>query len=240
MFIAGAIVGGIASSLISGNAAKKAANVQAQSAAEANALQKYMYDTTRSDNEPWRQAGQDSLSRLMSILNSGKYSTAEFTPQDLQNDPGYQFQLSEGMKSVNNSASARGGIGGAALKAGARYTTGLADTTYNNAFQRFQTERNNTIDPLYRLAGLGSNVNTQNAVAGSNYATQAGNNMLFAGQAQADAGVERGNIYGNMLNQGIATYNRRNPPSMLYPELGTNPYGTGYQYDSPFDLYPGP
>jgi hypothetical protein len=228
-------VGAIGGALISADAAGDAADMQAGTAANNNALQKYQYDTTRADNEPWRAAGQNALSRLTSLLNDGSL-TSKFAGTNVLNEPGYAFGMEQGQRAIDNSASARGGIGGAALKAGSRFAQDYAGTKYNDAFNRFQTERQNTLDPLYRMAGFGSSANTANAAAGQNYANQAGANALYGASAQADAGVERGNIYGNMLNQGIALGNRNNwwqTPGQM------DPYGGGYQYDNPMDLFPG-
>ena len=58
----------------------------------------------------------------------------------LEATPGYQFALSQGLKSVQNSASARGlGVSGAAMKGAADYATGLADNTYQKQFANQQT-----------------------------------------------------------------------------------------------------
>lgn len=63
--------------------------------------------------------------------------TAGFTPGDLSQDPGYQFNLSQGNNALTNRLAATGGLdSGAALKEAQQFGQGLADTTYNNAFNR--------------------------------------------------------------------------------------------------------
>lgn len=57
---AGAIGGG----LIAAGGAKSAAKTAAGSAAEANALQRYQYDQTRADQQPWRDVGVQGLNLL--------------------------------------------------------------------------------------------------------------------------------------------------------------------------------
>jgi hypothetical protein len=58
----------------------------------------------------------------------------------LEQTPGYQFNLAQGLKATQNSAAARGlGVSGAALKGAATYATGLADSTYQNQFNNAQT-----------------------------------------------------------------------------------------------------
>jgi hypothetical protein len=57
-------------------------------------------------------------------------------------DPGYAFRMSEGLKALERSAAARGGLlSGGAGKAFQRFGQGLASQEYGNAFQRFQQER---------------------------------------------------------------------------------------------------
>lgn len=61
-----------------------------------------------------------------------------FTMQDYQADPGYQFRLDQGNKALNNSAAARGGLlSGATLKAITDYNSGAASQEYGAAQGRF-------------------------------------------------------------------------------------------------------
>lgn len=61
----------------------------------------------------------------------------EFTPGDLTADPGYQFQLTEGNRAADRASLARGNYySGQALKEAQEFGQGLADTTYNSAFNR--------------------------------------------------------------------------------------------------------
>src|SRR5262249_49173751 len=57
-------------------------------------------------------------------------------------DPGYQFRLNEGMKALQNSAAASGGLlSGPTLKALTNYSQGAASQEYANAFNRFMQNR---------------------------------------------------------------------------------------------------
>jgi len=68
---------------------------------------------------------------------------------DFQADPGYAFRMTEGLKALDRQAAARGGlISGAALKASQGYGQDLASQEYMNAFNRFQTNRTNLLNPL--------------------------------------------------------------------------------------------
>lgn len=92
---------------------------------------------------------------LVGSKDYGKYASAEFTPAQFQVDPGYAFRMSEGMKGLERSAAARGGLlSGAALKGIQRYGQDLASQEYQNAFNRYQTARTNTLNPFASLAGV--------------------------------------------------------------------------------------
>lgn len=66
-FIAAAIIGGgaLAGGIISAAGAHSAANAQAGAANSATAAQLQMYNQTRNDQAPWRQAGQTALGAIM-------------------------------------------------------------------------------------------------------------------------------------------------------------------------------
>jgi hypothetical protein len=117
-----------------------------------------------------------------------------FNPGDLTKDPGYQFRLQEGQKALERSQAASGSLAsGAAMKAAQEYGQGLADQTYNDAYQRW----------------LSGQQNTYNMLAGT------------ASKGQQAAG-SLGDIYGGIGNlQGAGTINRSNTISqMLSGTLG--------------------
>lgn len=81
---------------------------------------------------PYLQSGNAANTQLSQALSAG------FQPGDLTQDPGYQFRLSEGNKALERRMAASGlGQSGAALKAAQEYGQGLADQTYNDAYQRW-------------------------------------------------------------------------------------------------------
>ena len=98
----------------------------------------------------------------------GKYAR-DFGASDFQTDPGYAFRLSEGMKALDRTAAARGGLlSGATLKGAERYGQGLASDEYQRAYERYNTNRANQLNPLMGYAsGAG-----MSATAGSSGAAQ--------------------------------------------------------------------
>lgn len=155
--------------------------------------------------------------------------TKTFTGADLQNDPGYQFRLQQGTDAIENSRAASGGLfSGAAGKALTEYGQGFASQEFGNAYNRFNNDQSNLFNRLSGLSGTGQTANQQVAQAGKNYANQAGQNMIGAGNAQAANSLAQGNIWGNLLNQGAAGFGRSGMSggmSMPAPFSGS---GTGY------------
>jgi hypothetical protein len=208
-----AVIGGglaLGGALIGARASKKGAASQAAAARDATAAQERMYDQTRADQAPMRQLGYGAVNELQKLLQSGELTKA-FTPGDITNETGYQFGLQQGQRGLDSSAAARGmGLSGAALKAASRFNSDYATTRYNDAFNRFQTERQNRFNPLLQLSGAGAIANQQVQNAGQNYANAAGSNLIGAANAQAASGQQRANIYGNALNQFAAAGNQNN------------------------------
>lgn len=223
---AAAIVGG---ALISGAASKSAADKQSDASGESIALQREQYDQTRADQAPWRQAGERSLAQLNALMQPGGQLTGRFDGSNVANEPGYAFGMTQGMRAVDNSASARGGIGGAALKAGTRYAQDYAGTKYNDAFNRWNTENTGTYNRLANIAGLGQQSVAQVGAAGQNFANQAGGAMIGAGNAQAANALNQGNIYGNALSQWGA-YGSRQTSTPYGNTRGYDPYSNSMYY----------
>jgi hypothetical protein len=97
----------------------------------------------------------------------GKYAR-DFGMQDFTADPGYQFRMDEGMKALERSAAARGGLlSGSMLKGIQRYGQDLGSQEYQSAFNRYQVNRSNQLNPLQSLMGAGqSSANTLTSAAG--------------------------------------------------------------------------
>jgi hypothetical protein len=157
------IGGGMAS-----NAAKDAAEAQIQAQREAQALQ-----------EPWRQAGMKGLNRLQELLgiggdpNAADYGSAakdfaeaepvvapftqqapqwrDFTLDDFQKDPGYEFRKTEGTNALSRAYAGKGNfLSGAALKGITRFGQDYASGEYGKAFDRYQTGYSNRVGDFDR------------------------------------------------------------------------------------------
>jgi hypothetical protein len=183
---------------LGGLASNQAANAQRKAANQAAALSREQYNQTREDQAPFREAGYEALNKLIPMSDYTKFGMDQF-----QADPGYAFRLSEGQTALDRSASARGGmISGGALKAAARYGQDMGSQEYQNAFNRYQTERSAQLNPLQTLAGVGQSATNFVNTAGQNYANNAGAAYGAAGQAAA-SGYMGG---ANAVAQGAGSY----------------------------------
>lgn len=211
--------------------ANKAANLQYQLGQESLDFQKQQYANTQKELAPWLQAGTqgiNALSQLLSTPDQGLLTpwTQQFnapTAAQAAATPGYQFTLEQGQNAIQNSTAAQGGLlSTGAQKTLAGYTTGLANQTYNDVYNRalqeyqqsyniFQGNQTNTFNRLAVLSGAGQttatnlgqfgqqasgNVANINATMGG----QVGNAYMAAGNANASgyAGIA------NALEGGIS------------------------------------
>ena len=192
------------------------------------ALQKQVYEQGRTDFAPYREAGTANVNQLSTLLgiggntgaaDYGKYSTAEFTPEMFAKgvDPGYAFRLSEGLKGIDRQAAARGGlISGNALKAASGYAGDQASQEYQNAFNRYQTTRANTLAPFQTGAAAGQSAAAMQGQANANYGSAGGQAISNYGQGASTA---YGNA-GNAVNTAYGNYG--GGVSSAYGGYGTN------------------
>ena len=212
MPLAGPIIAGVASiggGLLAGSAAKKAAKTQAQAAEDASAAQERMFERQVGLQEPFRQAGMTAQNQILQLLGIGGDQAAPgygslaqpFGTQQFQQDPGYAFRQAEGMKALERSAAARGGLlSGATMKGIQRFGQDLASQEYQNAFNRYQVERAARLNPLQSLMGSGqSSANVLTGAAGQMGQNQAAN-LMAAGQARASGYVGAANALGSALS----------------------------------------
>jgi len=176
--------------------ANRAAKTQAQAAQQGLDAQQRMYEQTRADQEPWRQAGMTALNQLVPLAtNYQKFGMDQF-----QQDPGYQFRLNEGLKALDRQAAARGGlVSGNAMKAASRYGQDYASNEYTNAFNRYQAERNAQLNPLQSLAGVGQSATNYLSNAAQNMGQAQNQNIQGIGNAQASGYVGGANALTSAL-----------------------------------------
>jgi hypothetical protein len=230
LMAAGSAIGGLQGA----SAAKKAANAQVAAAQQAGDLQKEMYYNNIAQQAPFREAGLSAQNKLLDYMGltpgaGGKYAK-DFSMQDFQQDPGYAFRMSEGLKALDRTAASRGGmLSGAALRGATRYGQDMASQEYTNAFNRYQTNRSNQLNPLQSLMGSGQTAANQVGAAGQNYATNAGQAYMNAGDARASGYVGSANAWNSALGSIANNYSQNNMlnafnnrTNAMYPNSGVN------------------
>jgi hypothetical protein len=148
---------------------------------------------------------------------------------DFEADPGYAFRMKEGLKGLDQQAAARGGlISGNALRAAQQYGQDLGSQEYQNAYNRYQTNRANVLNPLQSLLGQGqSSANTLGS-AGQTYASNAGSTMMAAGNARASGYTGSADAWNRALGGAAGT---------IVSGLNANQmYGSSY---NPYNNYAG-
>ena len=198
----------LTSAVTGAGAAKSAAQTQADAAREANALGYQIYQEQKGLQEPFRQAGIGAQNKLLTYLglpggtqgaDYGKYAR-DFGMADFTADPGYAFRMSEGLKGLERSAAARGGLlSGGGLKNIERFGQDLASQEYGNAYNRYQTNRANQLAPLGSLMASGQSAAANVGSAAGQYGATAGSNITGAGAAQAAGQVGQANALTNAL-----------------------------------------
>lgn len=211
-----AVGGSLVSGFMGSNAADSAANAQIAAAQEQARVQKEMFDKQVELQAPFREAGLKGQNQLLDLLGlSGNTGAAgygsmakEFTGQDLYKDPGYAFRLNEGVKALDRSAAARGGLlGGNQLRGVTQFGQDYGSQEYMNAFNRFQTERAARLNPLQSLMGAGqTSANTLTSAAG-NLGNALGESAINAGNARASGYIGSANAISNAIGQGVNYYN---------------------------------
>lgn len=107
--------------------------------------------------QPYTQSGLQANTQLQNSLANGSLG-GTFSPGDLTQDPGYQFQLGQGQQAIDRKDAASGNFySGQALKEAQTYGQGLASTTYNDAYNRWLQSQQNTYNMLAGQQSLGYN-----------------------------------------------------------------------------------
>ena len=259
--IAGAtVVGAVMSSQASKSAAKTqaeaaryGADAQTQAAMYSADLQKEALDKQIALSEPFRTAGTTAVNQLSALYGQGgEMYNQQYTPEEFKydqfTDPGTAFRLKEGMKAMNATAAARGGlISGNALRAGQAFGQELGSQEYQNAFNRYlsnnankfaayQANYTNRLEPLKFLSGQGQAAAAGQAANIGSSAANIGNTMVQSAAAQnagitgaanaiAAGQIGSANAYTNAIGQGVSQYNYNNMLNRFAPQQTAGYYG---------------
>ena len=219
-WMAAAVVG---SALIGSRSSSKAADVQAGAANQAADLQREQFERQVELQAPFREAGVRALPELEAASRYTPFGMDQF-----QQDPGYAFRMSEGMKGLERSAAARGGLlSGGTLKGIQRFGQDLGSQEYMNAFNRYQTERNARLNPLQSLAGMSQTSTNQLGAAGQAMASGVGEALGAAGQARASGYMGQANALSGALGQYLNYNQQQQQNALLSRAIGNRNVGGG-------------
>jgi hypothetical protein len=220
---------------LSSDAAQTAAQQQVDAVTKGLDFQKQVWTQEQANQAPFLQAGQTSIGNLMTSLQNGTFGagslpavpsfTGSFsapTLEEARQSPGYEFTAQQGSKGILQGAAAAGGaISGGTLKALDSYNTGLADTTYNDVFNRALSTYNTALaghtaqlqdwsagmagnqqefSQMFAPAQLGEQATQGLNTTGQQVSTNVGNLMEQIGNAQAAGTVGSSNAW----NSGIS------------------------------------
>lgn len=183
-------------------AAAIGANAQTSAAKSAAQTENSMYDTglnfatTQLNNakdflNPYITAGSNALTNFTNALPS---LTKPFSAATLPTTPGYQFDLNQGLKGVQNSYAAQGlGSSGAAEKGAASFATGTAQNTYNQQFQNYLQQNSQDANLLYQPVTTGANASNSLANLYSALGGAGLGGAITTGQGVASTQIGAGN-----------------------------------------------
>ncbi len=145
--------------------------------------------------QPYQTAGSTASDQLNKGVAEGGQFNHTPTMADIQIDPGYAFRLQQGQDALMRSGAARGGaLGGSAAKDLNTFAQNSASQEYQNAFNRYETNRQNNYADILGVSGQGLQAGT----------TQ-GNNLTAAARYGGDT-VDQGVQFGAGLNTNAAQY----------------------------------
>lgn len=218
----------LGSAVLGAASSRSAAKTQANAAGQAADLQREQFERQLELQAPFREAGVRALNKLE--------AASEYTPfgmDQFQADPGYAFRFQQGQKALERSAAARGGLisgnTGGALQ---QFGQGLASQEYQNAFNRYQAERQARLGPLQSLAGVGQTSVNQLGAAGQNYAMGMGEALGAGAQARASGYMGAANAIGGGVGQYMG-YQQNQATNSLLQQALANRTGGGGGYTRP-------
>ena len=198
-------LGGAATKGIAGALGSKS---QTSAAKQARDLERGYTEESLSEIAPWREAGTRGLAEFEKMIFEG--------PGEMTEDPGYQFELSEGLKAFRRGASAKGTLGsGAHAKELVRYGQGLASKRYDQFLNRYRAR----LGDFGQLVGMGQRATE----FGAGLRERTGQR---AGAHQQDIGAARASGYANISNtisgglRDITTLRNLKPKRNPYGQYG--------------------
>lgn len=206
-----------------------------------------MFNTEQSNEAPYMQTGANASNQLNYLLGEGNQASygagssasggfgslnQPFNAQTFQQmSPAYQFQLQQGAQgTLNTDSSGQGSESGAALKDLQSYNQNFANTSFNNAFNQYQTQQNNVFSRLSNLATLGSSAGSNSTTGAGQFSGQIGSTLGSIGASQAAGTVGSANALSGAIQGGANAFYGQNALNQILNGGSTVQYSPGANY----------
>jgi hypothetical protein len=227
--------------LLAGTAANVGASIfgaekQTEAAKAATQAQMDMFNRIQGMMQPYVNFGanwgipgyQEATGRFEGAIPG---LTAPMTAADVQGTPGFQFMLDQGLKATQAGYASQGlGSSGAAIKGAGQYETGLASTTIPQWLnlllgqrQQIYSQLKGAIDPYGGAIRAGTEAGQAIGQFGTTAATNVGQNIMGAANAQAAAAMGAAGTIGNLPGQYMqySLYNKLMGQGASTPQTST-------------------
>lgn len=189
-----------------GVAGAMGSRAQTRGAKQARDVERGYGETSQAELTPWRESGTRALGEWEKMLFEG--------PGEMTEDPGYQFELSEGIKARERGASARGTLGsGAHAKGLVRFGQNLASTRYGDFLNRYRAR----LGDFGQLAGVGQRATEMGIGLRERLGQRVGGYQQDIGAARASGYANIANVMGGGMSDIMTLRNQRAPQSNYFP-----------------------
>jgi hypothetical protein len=238
--------------------ANRAASAQTAAAQAATQAQLQMFNQGKQALDPYISGGAGAFNMLNSNLSAlttpfgapagsgpGGQVDQHGLQTALENTPGYQFTLGQGLKSTTNALTAMGlGTSGALGRGIADYSQGLASTTFQQQFQNYLQQHQQQYGMMMGPSQLGASAGQSLLGGAVGTGGQIGSNMIGAGNAQAAATMAGTNALGSLPTNALNSYMQYSMLNRLGAFGEPNPLGPlssiGMSNPGSFDFSGGP
>ena len=203
-------LGSVAGGYLQGEAAKDAANTQAQAAQQGQDTMRQMYAQNAPYWKPYVSLGETGASKISSMMpyltqQYPTYKPATTAEVMAQLPANYQFMKEQGLGAVRQASNVAGG-GSNVTRAATKFAEDYASNAYQNALQNLMSQQQQQYNQqqgqrtgIYNTLASIANIGQQGAAGLSNLgtgtATNIANLQTQAAQAQAAGQVGQANAY---------------------------------------------
>ena len=177
------------------SAAERSGERQLEASRYAAQQQREMFDIINKQQEPYRAAGYESLSRIRELLPA---LTKPVTREEILGLPGYQAAIEQGTGAARQMMNVGGG-GSNVDRAAQKFAI---DYTLNTAFPQAIASRQNIYNTLAGIAGIGQTAQGQVSNLAQNVAGNIGQAAIGGATAIGAGQIGAANAYASGL-QGI-------------------------------------